>query len=191
MEQLINKGTGAGGANTNHNGKAFEAKTDNKDRLLSNGYIEKKIPKCKGKNDWYLEHEGLGIIYIKQGGLKSYFKHFFNKELVRNPDEAYILKRNNTYILKILEKKNQNVDGSVEDKLMTGVTMRFEYQDCLGEICQVEYAYCLSNYLKSRYTSETIPKYKSLRKFNSIYNIHVLFGDDEDYFTQLDNWLSL
>ena len=33
-EKIINKGTGAGGANTNKNGKKFEEITNNKSRLL-------------------------------------------------------------------------------------------------------------------------------------------------------------
>jgi len=34
---IINKGTGAGGANTNYYGKQFEEKTNNQDRLLEMG----------------------------------------------------------------------------------------------------------------------------------------------------------
>lgn len=36
---LINKGTGAGGANTNYYGKKFEEKTNNEIKLLNDGYI--------------------------------------------------------------------------------------------------------------------------------------------------------
>ena len=36
---IINKGTGAGGANTNFYGKKFEDKTNNQNRLLEMGYI--------------------------------------------------------------------------------------------------------------------------------------------------------
>ena len=35
---IINKGTGAGGVNTNYNGKKFEEKTNNQQRLLEMGY---------------------------------------------------------------------------------------------------------------------------------------------------------
>lgn len=185
---IVNKGTGAGGANTTRNGKGFENKTNNESRLLSNGFIEKNIPKCKGK---YIEHEQRGIIYLTQGGLKSYFKHFFNIDMCRHPDEAYLIRNGETYILKILEKKNQNTSGSVEDKLLTGYTIRFEYQECVGERFQVEYAYCLSEYLKNNYLSESIQKYKILRKFNTMHNITVLFGNDDDYYVKLDEWIGL
>jgi hypothetical protein len=38
---LSNKGTGAGGANTNITGKKFEDKTDNLSILLLAGYVKK------------------------------------------------------------------------------------------------------------------------------------------------------
>jgi hypothetical protein len=36
-EKIVNKGTGAGGANTNYYGKKFEEKTNNQIRLLNDG----------------------------------------------------------------------------------------------------------------------------------------------------------
>ena len=47
-ELIVNKGTGAGGANTNFNGKKFEDKTNNIPRLFENGY-EKIILNKKQK----------------------------------------------------------------------------------------------------------------------------------------------
>ena len=40
---IINKGTGAGGANTNYYGKKFEEKTNNQQRLLEIGYSNYSI----------------------------------------------------------------------------------------------------------------------------------------------------
>ena len=42
---IINKGTGAGGANTNYYGKKFEEKTNNQMRLLNDGYIKNSFTK--------------------------------------------------------------------------------------------------------------------------------------------------
>ena len=42
---IINKGTGAGGANTNYNGKKFESKTNNQQRLLEIGYTKNSFTK--------------------------------------------------------------------------------------------------------------------------------------------------
>jgi hypothetical protein len=193
--RLKNKGTGAGGANTNLNGKTFEEKTSNESRLLATGFERKQIPGRTGPNDYYFEKVldaalEQSIVYCKQGALKAYFAHFFATKLERCPDEAYILRTGESYTLKILEKKNQNVAGSVEEKLLTGDAIRFEYQCCLGERFKVAYAFCLSTFLKDRYCSDAL-KWRSLRLYNTERNIQVLFGDDEDYFTKLDAWIHL
>ena len=75
MEMIINKGTGAGGANTNLYGKKFEENTDNIPRLLENGY-EKIILNKKTKYGYYLTKtfEDKKIIFASQSGLKDYIK---------------------------------------------------------------------------------------------------------------------
>lgn len=189
---MQNRGTGAGGSNTNVNGKSFEEKTENETRLLSNGFIRKKIPGKKGSHDYYLEKietPTKSIIYLTQRGLKSYFAHFFQKEMIRCPDEAYLF-CDGSYVLKVLEKKHQNVAGSVSDKLQIGDYMKYEYQECLGENFTVEYAFCISDFLKELYLSDA-PKYKILREYNRKNNVSVLFGDDDDYYSNLDEWINL
>ena len=189
----INKGTGAGGSNTNLNGKMFENKTENESRLISKGFVHKNIPGYKGKNNYYLEKiesDEKYIVYVSQNGLKPYFAHFFKKEVVRCPDEAYLIRDKDAYTLKILEKKNQNVAGSVADKLQIGEYMKYEYQQCVGDNINIKYAFCLSDFLKKTYLSDTI-KYKILREYNAKHDIDVLFGDDEDYFTKLDEWINI
>lgn len=46
---IINKGTGAGGANTNFYGKKFEDKTNNQERLLEIGYNKNSYAKKQKK----------------------------------------------------------------------------------------------------------------------------------------------
>jgi len=85
----------------------------NESRLISNGFIRKNIPGKSGKYDYYLEKIETpikNVVYLTQGGLKSYFAHFFKKEMIRSPDEAYLFRDGDSYILKVLEKKNQNVE---------------------------------------------------------------------------------
>jgi hypothetical protein len=193
MEEIHNRGTGAGGANTNANGKTFEKKTENESRLLSAGFIRKNIPGCRGKNDYYLEKSispEISIVYLTQGGLKSYFAQTFSKQMIRCPDEAYLIRNGNTYILKVLEKKNQNVEGSVADKLQIGDYMKYEYSACIGDSFQVDYAFCISDFLKKLYTSNA-EKYNILRAYNAKNGVTVLFGDDEDYYSKLDAWINL
>ncbi len=124
----MNKGTGAGGANTNHNGLTFENKTSIEHNLDKLKYIKKEI-KINKRKGYYYENirDNINIIYFTKG-CKNSFKLYFEKEFkiitYRQPDEAYLIKQDDKYILKILEKKNQNVEGSVEDKLKTGAFNR-------------------------------------------------------------------
>jgi hypothetical protein len=192
MTTIINRGTGAGGANTNINGKTFETKTENESRLLADGFVRKVIPRCsKNKYGYYLFKEisaTESITYLTQSGLKSYFKHFFNKKMCRHTDEAYLFRHGDTYTLKILEKKNQNTGGSVDIKLLAGRGFIDEFEFLLGENFTVRYAFCLSAYLKKDYIADCV-KSKALRHINQKYGITVLFGDDANYYETLDAWI--
>ena len=187
---IINKGTGAGGANTNISGKTFEHKTDNEDRLIYKGF-ERIVMDKKSKTSYYL-YKKLGedsdIVYCTQGGLKAYILKKFGKEICRHPDEAYLIRKGDKYTLKILEKKNQNGEGSVDTKLGCGSYFIEEYRECLGEGFEVEYAFCISNYLKENYLSSKL-KWKTMRTILEKNNINVLFGEDEDYYEKLDAWI--
>jgi hypothetical protein len=195
MTETHNKGTGAGGSTTNHNGLAFETKTCNEHRLLLNGFVRKNIPKKeKTKYGYYLEkiYDNHSIHFVMQNGLKYYMREFHQKELFREVDEAYIFIDNitNNITVKILEKKNQNNSGSVEDKLCLGHHFKFvEYPSCLGEKFQVEYAFCISIYLRNLYNSDHT-KWKIIKESNEKNNIPVLFGDDDDYYSKLDEWIN-
>ena len=190
---IINKGTGAGGANTNVTGKSFEQKTENETRLLANGFIRKQIPGCeKNTNSYYLIKEKSpteNVVYLTQGGLTKYFEHYFKKELCRHPDEAYLFRNGDKYTLKVLEKKNQNTSGSVDTKLLAGKGFIDEYEFLLGEIFTVKYAFCISAFLKKDYIADCL-KSKALRYINKKYGIAVLFGDDPNYYETLDGWIN-
>jgi hypothetical protein len=188
---IQNRGTGAGGANTNLNGISFEKKTDNESRLLSAGFVRKIIPGSKSKHGYYLEREispEESIIYLTQGGLKSYFEDYFEIEMCRKPDEAYLFRNGDKYTLKILEKKNQNTEGSVDTKLLAGKGFIDEYEFILGPNFTVKYAFCISEFLKKDYISDR-KKNQALRHINQKYGIDVLYGDDENYFETLDAWI--
>ena len=89
-----NRGTGAGGSNTNYYGKNFEDETNNYFRLLKNGYEQKSLVKKQNKiTHYYLLKifEDKKIIFVLQNGLKLYMKQYYNIELFRCPDEAYII----------------------------------------------------------------------------------------------------
>jgi hypothetical protein len=182
-EVTLNKGTGAGGSNTNYHGKLFEEKTNNYQRLIDNGYT---------KNGYYLTKtvEDKSIVFVLQNGLKTYMKMKYNINMFRCPDEAYIIEyTSGRRVIKILEKKEQRVEGSVETKLWSGPSLKREYELVLGGF-EVYYGFCLSSFLKTKLISNK-QKYIILNTILNENNIVVLFGDDEDYHLKLDDWINL
>ena len=183
-----NRGTGAGGANTNVSGLSFENRTANEMRLVEGGWERHIIPGAAcTKYGYYLKRAD--VVYVTKSGLAKYMKHFYGKEICREPDEAYIVKRGPRIIVKVLEKKNQTTEGSVDTKLLAGPGFIEEYKFCLGETFDVEYGFCVSDFLKKKYESEDL-KWRALRSINARHRISVLYGDDADYFSRLDAWLS-
>jgi hypothetical protein len=190
---FINKGSGAGGANTNFYGKKFEEKTNNQQRLLEIGYTKNSFTKKPKKAyDYYLSQtfEDKNVVFVLQNGLKIYMKNKYNIDLFRCPDEAYIIEYTcGRKIIKILEKKEQNVEGSVETKLWSGPSLKREYELVLGAEFEVFYGFCLNDFLKNKLISKE-KKYTILNTILNENNIDVLFGDDENYFEKFDTWFN-
>jgi len=190
---IVNKETGAGGTNANYYGKKFEEKTNNQIRLLNNEYVKNSFTKKPKKTyNYYLSKtfEDKTIVFVLQNGLKMYMKNKYNIELFRCPDEAYIIEYNTgKKVIKILEKKEQNVNGSVETKLWSGPSLKREYELVLGDNFVVQYGFCVSKFLKKKFISKE-KKYTILNTILNENNIVVLFGDDENYFETFDNWFN-
>lgn len=185
-----NRGTGAGGKNTNKTGKSFEEKTSMEEYLEKNGYnktiFDKKTKSCY---NYEKKINGIRIIHLKQTGLKKYLNINYNiKDLYKQPDEAYIIENGTNKILKILEKKNQNVAGSVEEKLKSAVYVRdIEYgKNTNGVFSKIEYGYCVSQYLYNTIIQNK-KKYLDMQEYFNKNNIQVFNGDDENYHETLYN----
>lgn len=185
----VNKGTGAGGKNTNLNGKGFEQITDIRNKLFENKFEKKILEKNKYGYYLYKNTNNNKIIYLSQNGLKLYFKKNFNIELFRCPDEAYIIEKDQKYKVKILEKKAQYVEGSIETKLWSGPSLKREYEIIMGEKFSIEYAFCVSNFLKEKINSDN-QKYKILKQILNESNINIFFGDDDNYFDKIYEWIN-
>lgn len=210
-KQVRNKGTGAGGANTNASGKAFERETDVIAFLLANGFertdalafpkpVKRNHPnKNKTKEDLVAEHnpnavclrkacDDKTITFVQQGGLRRYMQKRFDIEMFRNPDGAYIVEyANGRKVLKVVEMKNQTREGSVIDKLLCAPAYKREYELCLGEGWSVDYSLCVNEYLKEQITSNK----KKFHIWNTIFketNIHLFYGKDPDYLSTLHTW---
>jgi len=186
--KIINKGTGAGGSNTNYHGKMFENKTNNEQRLLNQGFVKEFL---KGKNKYYLcnKYQDKHVVFIIQSNFKTYMKNKYNINLFRFPDEAYIIEFiNGKKMVIVIEKKEQNVEGSVETKLWSGPSLKREYELVLGKDFEVHYCFCLNEFFKNKFSSNK-KKYNNLKIILKENNIHILYGDDDDYFKQLNLWL--
>jgi hypothetical protein len=92
-------------------------------------------------------------------------------------------------IIKILEKKNQNKNGSVETKLWAGPSLKREYESVFGDNFIIDYAFCINDFLQSKLLSNNI-KYIILNKILMEYNILILYANNTDYFDKLNIWIN-
>jgi len=123
---IINRGTKAGGKNTNINGLNFEKETSCKNILEEEGY-----------NDFS----------------KNLFKQFINKKKIysvidgcKSPDECYI-NEDKKHII-IIEKKFQNKNGSVCEKIQTAPFKKLYFEKILP-LYKITYAYILSKWFET------------------------------------------
>jgi len=196
--EVTNKGSKAGGYLTNVVGKSFENKTNNEHFLLLIGFQKKEIngnhslDSKHPKYGYYLEkkYRDKTIVYVLQTGFKIYMKEHYNIDMFRCPDEAYIItyKKRKCIDIKIIEKKAQNVDGSVETKLWAGNSLKREYEMVLGDKFKVEYAYTLSSYLENKLESDDY-KYYILSQILNESNIKIFYGDSDNYISQINDWI--
>lgn len=129
---VINRGTGAGGANTNATGLDFE-------KLTNIGEIENSIRLQKANLHKYM----LKTDSIQDDEYKS------SKNLAhgcKQPDDAYLFQDKKK--LFIIEKKYQGGSGSVSEKLQTAVFKKQFYQKVYRTF-NIYYIYMLSNYFKT------------------------------------------
>jgi hypothetical protein len=191
VQKSSNKGTGAGGAATNYHGKLFETKTDNETRLLNEGFIKTVTGHTKFGYFLSKQFEDKRVIFVSQSGLKEFIKKFYNVDIFRHPDEAYIFEyTDGRRVIKILEKKEQNVEGSVDTKLLSGPIFCEEYVEALEGKFEVNYAFCVSKFLQDKILTPD-KKHHIFNKIMAKHGIDILFGDDLNYFDKLDEWLGI
>ena len=123
---IINRGTKAGGKNTNINGLNFEKETSCQ-----------KILEEKSYKDYS----------------KNLFKQFINKKKIysvidgcKSPDECYI-NEDKKHII-IIEKKFQNKSGSVCEKIQTAPFKKLYFEKILP-LYEITYAYILSKWFET------------------------------------------
>ena len=178
-EQVVNKGTGAGGANTNANGLPYESMTDLSDRYtVVNVNVNTYI-----KNIKFANSEKIFVTPIR----KSRFLPMMSNELDQNitpahgckqPDEVYVDRIN--HVLFIIEKKFQNSSGSVCEKIQTPHFKKWQYERMFPAY-NIAYIYCLSDWFRRNCQSE-------LEYFEYL-NIPVFWGNDNNYKNNIINFM--
>jgi len=176
MLENINRGTGAGGSNTNKSGLSFEKNThlrSNYQVLFSNN--DGDIIQFENSKDRYITKEKITKEFIN---IFHSDPNFEKPHGCKKPDEMYY--RIKDFTIFIIEKKNQNVSGSVCEKIQTGIFKKMAYQEIYPNN-NIVYIYCLSLWFKDNCRSEI-----NLLKKNGI---HIFFGDDINYKNDLINFI--
>jgi hypothetical protein len=170
---IINKGTGAGGANTNINGLSYEDKT-NLEPLFSEVNLDKKTGTKIIK---FINYE-YKFVNANKSKLYKYLEQIGEKNIelqqaagCKEPDEAYI--DVNRKIIFIIEKKFQQTPGSVDEKIQTGPFKKLHYSKQFPNYI-VNYIYCLSDWFKRK-------EYASVLDYLNENNIPIFWGNDNEY----------
>ena len=126
---MKNRGTGAGGANTNAYGLRFE------DSIL--GHL---------KNGQEYEFGDTKLRFFTKTGFLNEMLDLKNPEFKhsKQPDGVYMTKDKKT--LFILELKHQTESGSVDEKLMTGPGLIHHYKTLYPEVQDVHLCYIVNGW---------------------------------------------
>lgn len=141
--KIKNRGTGAGGSNTNKNGLPYEELTDlDKKITIVEEYAFSKRIKFE-KCDRY-------FVKTKQSNLFKYMKNKINTNITKahgckNPDECFIDEEFKNIF--IIEKKFQQASGSVCEKIQTSDFKIWQYSRTFPDY-NIIYIYCLSEWFK-------------------------------------------
>jgi hypothetical protein len=186
---IQNRGTGAGGKNTNINGKNFEKKISLVPYLLSNDFQKKNLT----KKNYYLELcvGNLSMKYMQQNVFRQYMKKKYSETVIRVPDEVVIVeKEGRKPVLFVIEIKNQNVEGSVETKLWACDGLKYEYEYLYFDIFDVEYCIVVNDFLKNKFEDKENTKYQILRSYYEKRQIKLFYGESEKYANKICNYFT-
>lgn len=173
---IKNKGTGAGGKNTNKNGLSYEEMTDLTDRItiLENNKFFSKIIFNSNKKCF---------IKTQQANLFKYMTNEINTDIkkahgCKNPDECYIDEELKNIF--IIEKKFQQCGGSVCEKIQTPDFKLWQYSRTFPNY-NIIYIYCLSDWFKENCKAEL--------EYLDFKNIRYFWGNSESYKDDMINFI--
>lgn len=162
----------------NKNGLKYEKLTDLSDRY--------EIISVKNKITYIQFNDNAQeFVYVSNTKLYKYMSKIGEKNNdikpahgCKLPDEAFINPLNKK--LYIIEKKFQQVKGSVCEKIQTAHFKKYHYKKMFPNF-EVEYIYCLSDWFKENCEAE-------LEYLKEI-NIPVFWGSDKEYKTKIINFI--
>lgn len=169
---IKNKGTGAGGANTNKNGLSFEERTDLKQHYkiieTHENHETIKFPGCDTEYSHTTKTSFLK--YMKPKTTVDLSKDVSKAHGCKQPDECFIDEKEK--IIFIIEKKFQQVNGSVCEKIQTSGFKRWHFKKIFPGYTII-YSYCLSDWFKDNCKSEI--------EYLNLIKTPVFWGDSETY----------
>ena len=173
---IKNKGTGAGGKNTNKNGLLYEKMTD-----LSSYY--RIIKNNKHSDDIIFNNDNIVFLRVKKANLFKCMNKEMNKQIhkahgCKRPDECYINQGTNTIF--IIEKKFQQRSGSVCEKIQTSDFKIWQYSRTFPKY-KIVYIYSLSNWFRENCKAEI--------EYLQTKNIPIFWGDSDTYKNDIINFL--
>ena len=176
-KNITNKGTGAGGANTNKNGLPYEEMTD----LKTEYTVIDTTP--NSQIIAFNQDTSHKFITTKQAKLFKSMRQHIDASIskahgCKNPDECFINYKSK--IMFIVEKKFQQCSGSVCEKIQTPDFKIWQYSRTFPEF-QIVYIYCLSEWFKENCPAEL--EYLEYKK------IPVFWGNSPTYKKDIINYM--
>ena len=167
--KMITRGYGAGGSNTNKNGLNYEKLTD-----LQNNIVTIEKHKFASKI-YFKDYENIVYFRTMQSQLFKFMVDDIDNNIkkghgCKKPDECYINKETKTIF--IIEKKFQQVGGSVCEKIQTSEFKIWQYNRTFPQY-KIVYIYCLSDWFKDNCQAEI--EYLNYR------NVPVFWGNNPEY----------
>jgi hypothetical protein len=176
--KIKTKGAGAGGAQTNKNGLPYEELTDLKTEytvVSADKYCQHiQFTQCENKKTWIMTGQSKFFKCMDAHMDKTVEKAHGCK----NPDECYIDHCSNTIF--ILEKKFQQVSGSVCEKIQTSEFKRWQYGRTFPDF-RIVYMYCLSDWFKLNCKAEL--------EYLEQKNVPVFWGNDAQYKSKIIDFM--
>jgi len=171
-----NKGTGAGGSNTNKNGIPYERITELDDKITiikKNKYSD--IVKFNGSEKSFTKTQQANFLKCMDDKINPTIKKAHG---CKRPDECYIDEECKNIF--IIEKKFQQRSGSVCEKIQTPGFKLWQYSRLFPDYTII-YVYCLSDWFKKNCIAEL--------EYLDFKEIPYFWGSSETYKNDIINFI--